>query len=82
MATTKITIPGVGSVIADIERGSLRPNTHVVAQRLCVGFHADTTAQKDKADKRREAIAAEATKRLGNPEFGWQWIDHNGHTIY
>ena len=77
--TTKITIQGIGSIIIDTEAGTLRPSTHVVAQRLCVGFGADDSAKLEAARERTDIVQRQATAEFGQPEFGWQWLDHNGH---
>lgn len=80
MKTARIIIAGVGSVQVDRRRGTLEPATHVVGQRLGVGYgHATIKAQEAAAD-RRAAVVAEARKLYGEPECGWLWLDHNGCT--
>lgn len=74
----KITITGIGGVIVDVAAGTLQPTTHVVAQRLGVGFGFDDGRKASVARGRREEIVAKATKEHGFPELGWRWLDHNG----
>ncbi len=79
MKTNKITISGIGSVIVDTEKGTLRPSSHVVGQRLYIGYSPDDTRKKEIADSRKSQILEEALDRFGQPEYGWEWLDHNGY---
>jgi hypothetical protein len=74
----KITVTGIGSIIVDVAAGTMQPTTHVVAQRLGVGYGFDDARKASVARERREDIVAQATKEHGLPEFGWRWLDHNG----
>lgn len=74
----KIAVPGIGGVLVDEAAGALQPTTHVVGQRLGVGFGFDDARKASVARGRREDIVAQATKEHGLPEFGWRWLDHNG----
>ena len=74
----KIAVPGIGGVLVDEAAGTLQPTTHVVGQRLGVGFGFDDARKASVARERREDIVAQATKEHGLPEFGWRWLDHNG----
>ena len=74
----KITVTGIGGIIVDVAAGTLQPTTHVVGQRLGVGFGFDDARKASVARERREDIVAQATKEHGQPEFGWRWLDHNG----
>ena len=78
MEANKITTAGICSVIVDVATGTLQPTTHVVGQRLGVGFGFDDARKASVARERREDIVAQATKEHGLPEFGWRWLDHNG----
>lgn len=80
--TTKITIQGIGSVIIDVEAGTLRPSTFVVAQRLCVGYGSYDTRKLEAARDRTHAIQIQATEQFGQPETGWKWLDDNGSVVY
>jgi len=79
MKTNTITIAGIGSVIVDTEKGTLRPSSHVVGQRLYIGYRPDDTRKKEIADSRKSNSLEEAYERFGQPEYGWTWLDHNGY---
>ena len=74
----KITVTGIGGIVVDVAAGTLQPTTHVVGQRLGVGFGFDDARKASVARERRCEIVAQATKKYGQPEFGWRWLDHNG----
>ncbi len=78
---SKITIKGIGSILVDANAGTLRPSSHVVGQRLGVGFGFGEAHKMEVARTRRDEIKAEATKQQGEPEFGWRWLDHNGDSV-
>lgn len=73
-----VSIKGVGKVIVDPGKGTLRPTTHVVAQRLGVGYGADTTRQLERQRRDRAIMEASATGEVGMPKSGWEWLDHHG----
>ncbi len=79
--TRKITLQGIGSVIVNTEAGTLQPSTHVVAQRLCVGYGADDSRKLELARSRTDSIQRQATEEFGQPECGWTWLDHNGVAV-
>jgi hypothetical protein len=81
MTTTKITLPGIGSILVDTERGTLQPSTHVVGQRLGVGYSADTTEEQGRQRARRDLAASRASLAVDGREDGWRWLDHNGHDV-
>lgn len=66
----KIAVPGIGGVLVDEAAGALQPTTHVVGQRLGVGFGFDDARKASVASERREDIVAQATKEHCLPEFG------------
>ncbi len=78
---SKITIRGIGSVLVDAAAGTLKPSSNVVGQRLGVGYSFDTAHKDEIARARKADIMDEATKKYGEPEFGWRWIDHNGYSV-
>lgn len=75
---SKVTITGIGSVLVDITAGTLQPSSHVVGQRLGVGYSFDSARKMEIARQRTHEVQVAATEQFGQPEFGWQWIDHNG----
>ncbi len=79
--STRITIKGIGSVIVDGCEGTLTPSTHAVGQRLGVGFGFSEAHKSEVARQRKDEIKSEATRQYGMPEFGWQWLDHNGYNV-
>ena len=78
MGGNKITLAGIGSVMVDAAAGTLQPTTHVVGQRLGVGFGFGDARKAEVARERRCSIVRPATKKYGQPEFGWRWLDING----
>jgi len=82
-----ITINGIGTVLVNLDRGTLRPRTHVVGQRLGVGYSAGTTEQQERQRALRarvlkvaEAMDAREPEVIDGAEIppGWRWLDHNG----
>jgi len=75
MPKTRISMIGVGSVIADIELGTLSPETLRVGQRLHIGFKCGDAKKNAKALSLKHVFVAEVIRRLGTPECGWHWIE-------
>ncbi len=73
-----ILIAGIGKVLVDVTGGYLRPRTHVVGQRLGVGY-----ASRSSREKSLQVEAARlATEKYGQPDTGWSWKDHSGAFYY
>lgn len=68
------------AVMVDTERGTIRPATHADGMRLGVGYSADTTDEMEQQRYRRGAAYDRAVEECGEPEYGWTWADHLGHT--
>ena len=72
-------LPGTGLVIVNLESGTLRPRTHLVGMRLCVGFSAESDRHaRHAADLRAEAVA-HLSERWG--PMAWRWVDHDGYEL-
>ena len=70
----RLTLRGIGTVLADTRDSTLTPSTHVVAQRLGVGYHADNTAELERQRTHRRAIEDLAYALADSPE-SWAWRD-------
>lgn len=78
MAIECITLPGIGSVMANTEAGTLQPRTHVVGQRIGIGYPC---GQREL--ERQTWFERRAREAYGMPHGAWAWRDHTGaHVKY
>lgn len=71
-----VTLPGVGIIVVDVEKESLRPRTHVVGQRLGVGYPSTSAAKRMKHRRLRDKVEAAADRVFG--PHAWEWLDQYG----
>lgn len=74
-APDKIYQAGTGTVFVHASSGTLQPTSLTSAQRLLIGYMANSAIHEATARAKRRFFEAEASRRHGKPERGWLWVD-------
>lgn len=74
-APDKLYQAGTGTVFVHATSGTLQPTSSTAAQRLLIGYPANSAIHETTARAKRRFFETEASRRHGKPERGWLWVD-------
>lgn len=74
-APDKLYQPGTGTVFVHAASGTLQPASPTAAQRLLIGYPANSAIHETTARAKRRFFEMAASRCHGKPERGWRWVD-------